>query len=1089
VVACNAKVDERGSSPPLESEVSLDGVEIGDDDAKTLIMDAPVPAHHFLGIDIELRDPVGSSRKCVLSQHNYALHVLKYFQSISPGLALRKIQTPCNDSVAVLGVAEGMDQPGKYASKAARLVGLLLYLMRGTRSDLAVALSILGSFVTRWSTLCDDTMIRVMSYLMTYPNVVLELTGDSRDMLELVSECFCDSDHGGDKETSRSISGAFSFIMGRHGTKALMAWFAVKMRSSGVSTGEVEVGAASVSLRRLALPLASVLEFVFVPVQAKVLTKLRGDAEVAEHVFASGRSKSMRYIRKVHRISIHFVYDALHLPDVSYEHVDSNVNCSDMLTKPLPKETHFRHLQFVGLVVLSEDGKVLAMVASKGNRGLKQGSRRVWVSPDMPHSLEHMLLHLPMHPDCEVCQLAKISITPARRAPSSERETMYGGRFYVDLIGPMPPDLASNKYMLVARDEATSFACVNPIPDKSGSTVTEAYKAVTSGSTIHKVRPDWGKEFQGRFEAHCKRAGTEVERGLPRRSTTFARAERWHRTLEEGVRADLIQSGLGHQWYSLSAVMWTEHWNRLSRDGRPSPYVLRHHRESGLELRPFGSLIIFLKDKPSAIVNLPKFEPRGDFGIVVGYGAHSSFIILQLAPFIQEGRRLFKRTRDVKFPADGPKFPIRFLLKAKEPEVAWHFLTPCEQESDDSAVSAPKSSDEIQCVTCLGFIAESLITCPACVLGFSKRLSKKTSDACMHVDSSACRHRRCSCTAESVGSFAVEQCIDPLPPVDDEPLSLADIAFGSLIVPDNIAHIASDVGADFEEPDINLAARESGISHAAGALASHDFGTTAVEAVKSFCMVYKSVSLKSASAQTPEATAAIAKEVKTMEDLNVWDGYDTVMELWELHALHHDALVVYAHLLLGCKDMESSSASELDPHQAFLLKWKARIVAGGNRLLDINGQHFREKGLHGAPTSLEAIRLVCWWATMNPTHILLQADVTGAYLQSRLGGRPVWVVLPPSLWPQSWRNKGYKQPVLRLRKALYGLQRSGFDWAKRAHSVLSSLGWTVIPDVVDAVYIKRDGKQVCILALYVDDILASGPSDMLVSSLNAIRGA
>ena len=171
---------------------------------------------------------------------------------------------------------------------------MLLYLMRGTRGELAVALSILGSFVTKWDSQCDDAVIRVMSYLAAYANIVLELRGDSRDMPELLSETFCDSDHGGDKATSRSISGAFAFIMGKFGTRALIAWLAVKMRSSGVSTGEVETAVASVSLRRLTLPLSSLLEFALEDISC-ILTKLRGDATVAEHVFASGRSKAMRY--------------------------------------------------------------------------------------------------------------------------------------------------------------------------------------------------------------------------------------------------------------------------------------------------------------------------------------------------------------------------------------------------------------------------------------------------------------------------------------------------------------------------------------------------------------------------------------------------------------------------------------------------------------------------------------------------------------------------------------------------------------------------------------------------------------------------
>ena len=84
------------------SELKLDGVDFVEDESETLVMDEPVPAHHFLGIDISLHDAIGTKRKCVLSQHKYALHVLKYFTSISPGLIRRKTHTPCNDSVAVL---------------------------------------------------------------------------------------------------------------------------------------------------------------------------------------------------------------------------------------------------------------------------------------------------------------------------------------------------------------------------------------------------------------------------------------------------------------------------------------------------------------------------------------------------------------------------------------------------------------------------------------------------------------------------------------------------------------------------------------------------------------------------------------------------------------------------------------------------------------------------------------------------------------------------------------------------------------------------------------------------------------------------
>ena len=372
-VACIASLSPKLGSE--DSELSLEGVElIEDDDTLTLIMDEPVNAHHFLGIDIDLKDAEGTLRKCVLSQHKFCQHVLKYFLSISPNLILRKVNTPANDSISILGLGDDCDKKGMYSGVAARLIGMLLWLMRGTRGEIAVALSCLGSFVTKWNVECDGAVTRVMAYLQTYPNMVLELHGDSRDLTDdgLVSETFCDSDHGSDKLTSRSMSGALSFIMGKNGTKALMGWFGVKMKSAGVSTGEVETCAASVSLRRLALPLAGCLEFLLVPMCVKIRTKLRGDATVAEQCFASARSAKMRYLRKVHRISIHFVHDVFQIEGIDYEHVDTHINCSDLITKPLVKDVHFKHCTFMGLVVLDENGTVLAMAAaSKGNKELE----------------------------------------------------------------------------------------------------------------------------------------------------------------------------------------------------------------------------------------------------------------------------------------------------------------------------------------------------------------------------------------------------------------------------------------------------------------------------------------------------------------------------------------------------------------------------------------------------------------------------------------------------------------------------------------------------------------------------------------------
>ena len=93
------------------------------------------------------------------------------------------------------------------------------------------------------------------------------------------------------------------------------------------------------------MPLTGTLEETVATSGTVVELIIKGDAQVAEHVFAAGRSKALRYMRKVHRISIHFVHDVLSMPNHEYEHVPSALNCSDIFTKPLGEKSvcYLRH--------------------------------------------------------------------------------------------------------------------------------------------------------------------------------------------------------------------------------------------------------------------------------------------------------------------------------------------------------------------------------------------------------------------------------------------------------------------------------------------------------------------------------------------------------------------------------------------------------------------------------------------------------------------------------------------------------------------------------------------------------------------------
>ena len=148
------------------------------------------------------------------------------------------------------------------------------------------------------------------------------------------------SDHAGDKLTSLCLRFGYS-DHGKFGTRALIAWSAKHQHHCVTATGAAEVIAGALGLKNLGLPLMGVVETIFS--ESRVGLVMGGDAEVAEHVFASGRSKALRYLRKLHRISIHFVYDVLSREDCKYEHYESGKNTADLFTKPLPIKLHHTH--------------------------------------------------------------------------------------------------------------------------------------------------------------------------------------------------------------------------------------------------------------------------------------------------------------------------------------------------------------------------------------------------------------------------------------------------------------------------------------------------------------------------------------------------------------------------------------------------------------------------------------------------------------------------------------------------------------------------------------------------------------------------
>ena len=150
-------------------------------------------------------------------------------------------------------------------------------------------------------------------------------------------------------------------LAGPRGTKILLDWASKTQSATSRSTGEAEVVACSDATFRSALPITAVVERL---VDRRMRIVMGTDASAAHRAIEKGYSKKLSYLDKHQRVSIaatHEVYYAsLSAPSDDAEEaagwlnvlhkIGTADNRGDLFTKPLPHETHWRHVWGLGMV-------------------------------------------------------------------------------------------------------------------------------------------------------------------------------------------------------------------------------------------------------------------------------------------------------------------------------------------------------------------------------------------------------------------------------------------------------------------------------------------------------------------------------------------------------------------------------------------------------------------------------------------------------------------------------------------------------------------------------------------------------------------
>jgi hypothetical protein len=148
------------------------------------------------------------------------------------------------------------------------------------------------------------------------------------------------------------------------------------------------------------------------------------------------------------------------------------------------------------------------------------------------------------------------------------------------------------------------------------------------------------------------------------------------------------------------------------------------------------------------------------------------------------------------------------------------------------------------------------------------------------------------------------------------------------------------------------------------------------------------------------------------------------------------------------------------------LRYKSRMVAQG--FSQIPGVHFTETF---APTlRMTSLRLILATATQRRWN-LQQLDCKTAFLIPKLPPSEIVYMRAPAGVAVS------PGQVLRLNKCIYGLRQASRYWNDYLHATITKFDFE--QSATDAcVYTKkRDGRLTCIIAIWVDDIIAAGMTD------------
>ena len=283
------------------------------------------PATYFLGLEIE-REGDGSLQ---IAQTHYTEKLLERFN-----------MSNCNAvSTPIVKDNETEESPRNENFPYRQVVGALMFLMCGTRPDIAYAVSVVSRNLENPTERDVVRVKRILRYLRGTSNYRLVYKNDHEKGVLI---CYSDADHGGDLSTGRSTSGVLCLYSG-----APISWMSQRQASVAISTTEAEIVAASEAAREIIWIKRLLTELG----QLKETPALQVDNEAAIRLAQNPEfHRRTKHIRTRH----FFVRELVTSGQIKIYKVESQRQLADVLTKPL-SSVRFRDLcNNLGMLLLNK---------------------------------------------------------------------------------------------------------------------------------------------------------------------------------------------------------------------------------------------------------------------------------------------------------------------------------------------------------------------------------------------------------------------------------------------------------------------------------------------------------------------------------------------------------------------------------------------------------------------------------------------------------------------------------------------------------------------------------------------------------------